>query len=489
VKAALAVAGRNPYPDRLMLGTPRRPLVALLVAAVLLLGALGLSGDAFGRALSTDISVAVIGPGAVTGPGGLNCREDASSGCTASVANGSTVTLVATPDGGASFDSWDNDCDGSAPTCTLTAQGGEIDTRAIFTPGGGGGSGVVPLTVTVAGSGTVTGGGISCGAGATTCTQNETTGASIVLTATPSAGASFTGWGGACSGAAPTCTVPMTAAQNVTASFATAGTGSFPLTVTVAGNGKVTGGGIDCGAGATTCTAAEPANASVTLTATPAAGTAFAGWGGACSGVAVTCTVAMTAAMSAQAQFATQVSSTATLALTVTGRGTVTTTPGTPCASSGAKVSCKRSYAMGTAVRLTPKAGAGASFVRWTGACSGRSACTVVMSSSRSVGATFSAVPLTVASLGAPVAVRSTSFYRLTVRFRTSKPGQAHVSLLHALKLVDSLSRTVRAGSVRLGPLLAPEPGRYTLVLSFTDAARHKRTLRWSTCLGACPKP
>lgn len=78
---------------------------------------------------------------------------------------------------------------------------------------------------------------------------------------------------------------------------------TFTLSVTSSGNGSVTSntGGIDCGAA---CSADVPAGTDVTLTATPAAGHALQGWGGACSGSAGTCTVSMTAARSVTATFA-----------------------------------------------------------------------------------------------------------------------------------------------------------------------------------------
>jgi hypothetical protein len=41
----------------------------------------------------------------------------------------------------------------------------------------------------------------------------------------------------------------------------------------------------------------------VTLTANPVTGARFIGWGGACSGTALTCTVAMSAARSVTATF------------------------------------------------------------------------------------------------------------------------------------------------------------------------------------------
>jgi Divergent InlB B-repeat domain len=56
-----------------------------------------------------------------------------------------------------------------------------------------------------------------------------------------------------------------------------------------AGQGTVTGGAINCPG---TCSASETPQSSVTLTATPAPGSTFTGWSGACTGTG-TCTVAL----------------------------------------------------------------------------------------------------------------------------------------------------------------------------------------------------
>jgi len=77
----------------------------------------------------------------------------------------------------------------------------------------------------------------------------------------------------------------------------------FGLTVAKSGSGSGTvtssPAGINCGA---TCSASFASGASVTLTATPASGSTFAGWSGACSGTGA-CAVALTAARSVTAAF------------------------------------------------------------------------------------------------------------------------------------------------------------------------------------------
>jgi hypothetical protein len=78
---------------------------------------------------------------------------------------------------------------------------------------------------------------------------------------------------------------------------------AYALTVTRAGTGTgaVTSNptGIDCGA---TCTASFASGAVVTLTATPASGSTFTGWSGACSGSGA-CSVTMDAAKNVTASF------------------------------------------------------------------------------------------------------------------------------------------------------------------------------------------
>jgi hypothetical protein len=149
------------------------------------------------------------------------------------------------------------------------------------------------------GSGTVTSStaGIACGA---SCSHAYPNGTIVTLTAAAAAHSTFTGWsGGGCSGTDP-CVVTISSDKSVTATFSlipetlfvsTAGDGAGTVTSTPAG--------IDCGAG---CSHAYDYGSSVTLTASAAAGSSFAGWAGACTGMA-SCVIAMTAARSVAASF------------------------------------------------------------------------------------------------------------------------------------------------------------------------------------------
>ncbi len=130
-----------------------------------------------------------------------------------------------------------------------------------------------------AGTGTVTGPGISCPGD---CTETYANGQQVILTATPAAGSSFGGWSGACSGSGP-CQLTMDADKQATATFNL--NPASPRTLTVqtqgAGTGTVTGPGISCPGD---CTETYANGQQVILTATPAAGSSFGGWSGACSG-------------------------------------------------------------------------------------------------------------------------------------------------------------------------------------------------------------
>ncbi|GAB4217035.1 MAG: hypothetical protein Fur007_18270 [Rhodoferax sp.] len=113
----------------------------------------------------------------------------------------------------------------------------------------------------------------------------------------------------------------MNTIRDQVAAYRAAPVSSYALTVSKSGTGSgtVTSSptGIDCGA---TCSASFSSGTSVTLTATPASGSSFAGWSGACSGTG-TCAVTMSAAQNVTATFSRTVPSAPT-------NVTVTTQPG-----------------------------------------------------------------------------------------------------------------------------------------------------------------
>jgi uncharacterized repeat protein (TIGR02543 family) len=167
-----------------------------------------------GGTSTAQLSVTVTGNGTVSG-GGIDCGGGGLL-CTASIAVGTSVTLVAKPGSGATFSGWGGSCTGTATTCSVTVTGPKTVTAA-FT----GGSVAGQLTITAAGRGLVTTSAGTCASSGPkkTCIQHFRPGEKVTLTATPRLGASFLGWGGACSGLKRTCTLTMKGAEKVTATF------------------------------------------------------------------------------------------------------------------------------------------------------------------------------------------------------------------------------------------------------------------------------
>ncbi len=135
------------------------------------------------------------------------------------------------------------------------------------------------------GSGTVGGGG------------RYAAGSAVTPSASAADGSIFAGWTPASCGAA----FALNADTSCMATFTLLP--RFALTVILSGSGTVTSApaGIDCAAD---CAAAYSGGTAVALTATPATGSLFYGWGGACTGTGTGgCTVAMGAAQSVTATF------------------------------------------------------------------------------------------------------------------------------------------------------------------------------------------
>jgi len=167
------------------------------------------------------------------------------------------------------------------------------------------------------------------------------------------------------------------------------GTTYYSLNVTRSGAGTGTvssnPSGINCGS---TCSASYASGTTVTLSASPASGSTFGGWSGACTGTG-SCIVSMTAARSVTATFNGGGGGTTYYSLNVTrsgtGTGTVTSSPsGINCGST-----CSASYASGTTVTLNAAPASSATFSGWSGACTGTGSCIVSMTAARSVTATF----------------------------------------------------------------------------------------------------
>ncbi len=154
------------------------------------------------------------------------------------------------------------------------------------------------------------------------------------------------------------------------------------LSVSVTGSGSVTSApsGISC---TTNCNTSFAPGTSVSLTATPASGSQFIGWSGACSGSSSPCSVNMANPALVTANF-----SLPSFALTVSksGNGSVTSTPaGIDCGAT-----CSATYTSGSLVNLTATPAAGYLFSGWSGCTSSSgTTCSVTLTAAKTVAATF----------------------------------------------------------------------------------------------------
>jgi uncharacterized repeat protein (TIGR02543 family) len=132
-------------------------------------------------------------------------------------AQGTVVTLFATPAPGYVFRGWSGDCSGNNPTCTLTIDR-EKKVYALFDRASY--SLTVTKTPTTGGTITSSPSGINCGS---TCSYNFTSGTKVTLTATPAPGygvISLSSWSGCDS--VPTmnqCVVTMNSNRTVNVIF------------------------------------------------------------------------------------------------------------------------------------------------------------------------------------------------------------------------------------------------------------------------------
>jgi len=366
-----------------------------------------------------DLYVWVTGNGTVTSsPAGIDCKNGyrQNNSCYTWFAAGTVVTLTATPESGAIFQTWTTHCAsaGTNPVCTLTMDSSKR-VGAAFTQS------TLDLYVYVVGNGTVTSDvpGIDCRAynyfnntPSPNCHAWFPVGTFINLTASPDPGESFLGWAAQCEGFGTnsTCMVVIGEVPYTTYVVASFTQPYYLLSAYVWGNGTVTSApaGIDCHAGrdgypngtgqggSGVCAAEFQRDTNVTLTATPETNQTFLGWSGDCSaaGNNTTCVVYMDSAKYVYAQF------TETPRLFVyrhwntTGNGTVDSAPaGISCRITTPPTygaGCWAYFPRGSTVVLTATPDPGSTFLEWTGACTGSNpVCTIVMDTSKYVYARF----------------------------------------------------------------------------------------------------
>jgi len=137
--------------------------------------------------------------------------------------------------------------------------------------------------------------------------------------------------------------------------------------------------GISCPA---VCTTGFNRDSSVTLSANPSPGSSFTGWSGACTGTS-TCILKMDADKSVSASFALTAYA---VSIAIVGKGRVTSQPaGISCPSH-----CIRSFAAGTALRLSATPATHYRFAGWRPPhCSGRARCTIPIKNDQVVRAIF----------------------------------------------------------------------------------------------------
>jgi hypothetical protein len=301
------------------------------------------------------------------------------------------VTLAATPDGDSVFAGWSGACAGMGP-CAVTLDQARAVT-ATFLP-------LLAVDVTLGGTapGSVTSSpeGISCPEG---CSARFPEGTVVQLAAKGSAGVSaFSAWSEDCAGAEG-CTLVVDAPKRVTAAFLPART--LTLAPTGAGRGTLTAAGATCATGPS-CPVDVVAGTTVTVSAAPDEGSILKTWSGCLTTSGPSCSVAMTSARTVTGRF-----EPATLPLTVAisvpngGAGSVGG-PGIAC-SGGSTAGCRADVENPpftptfTTVTLRAAPLPGSVLKSWSGCFpvpGDPLACTVTVSSARTVTARFEAASL-----------------------------------------------------------------------------------------------
>ena len=335
--------------------------------------------------------------------------------------------------------------------------------------------------------------GITCG---TKCNDGFKQGIDVTLTADPNSGGTFLGWGGDCSGNQNTCTLTMPAADtslSVSATFSGGGGGGGPpppppppsrytLNVTKSGSGSGSvlsdPAGINCGS---TCSMTSDNGQLIRLAATPAPGSVFVGWSGACTGATCAPTLASDLTVTAVFDNAAPVPVDYQLSVSKAGDGSGTVTSSTGGISCGA--TCSATLPQGTAVGLTATPEAGSNFTGWGGACSGTGACSLTMSAAAAVTATFETIKDTAAPRAVAFAASAKRGKKAKLSYFVSDDsGQSseQIMVYNGRKIVARLAAALhvaKAGTVRTVSWKVPASsplGKRRFCVTASDAAGNK---------------
>jgi hypothetical protein len=250
--------------------------------------------------------------------------------------------------------------------------------------------------------------------------------------------------------------------RSVTATF----TQTYSLSVSTSGSGAVTsnGGGINCGSA---CSHGYLIYTPVTLTATPAQGWALTNWSGCDAVRGNVCTVGMYKARAVSATFK------PVYVVTVSAVGNGTVISGDGKIHCGA--ACSYSYPSGTALGLTAVPVVGSQLSNWSGCTSvNGNVCTVVITSSTAVAATFSSTTVAFSSLAfSPSTVRYRQVALGTLTLSAPAPaGGITIGLASSAPAIVTVPSIVfipgGASSVKFGATaIAPRPG--TVNITATD--------------------
>jgi hypothetical protein len=455
-------------------GGASRSRAALSGVSLLLLG-IACSDSGPTAQEPADLTVIKTGTGTATivsSPAGVSCG----STCLASFTAGTVVTLSATVDAGSTFNGWSGACGGTG-SCVVTMDAARTVAAGLVL--------LAPNTLTIwgrrgSGGGTVTSSpaGISCALdvpGSTACDAKFVAGSTVTLTATPGATSVFRGWVdtippatiGACRGTSA-CTLTMDTAKVVIASFELSPY-LIQVSPTGTGTGKVTSSppGISCPG---TCAAVFPVGTAVTLNALPDTSSTFAGWSGACTGTGPCVVIASNGPKSVGAAFTAKPPMIYKLALTKTGEGQsggfwtgrpdynfMSWCPGPVCeysAQSGAAIHLIVAPAQPSAPGLSVTAVVpfGSYFAGWSGACTGREPCDVIMDGNKAVGVMLGLNPngLTVTRNGTGYGTVATTPFATVCQFKPGI-GDSCSSTNFIPGTTLTLSATPDAGSVFTG--------------------------------------